>query len=69
MESWIVCIEYNAHWVYIENKATDKTRPCNVKDVVYELPDKLWNVDTTFGRDENFINHPENLPTILLNAN
>ena len=40
---------------------------CNVKNIVHELPVKLWNVDTKFCRTGKFINHPENLPTILLN--
>ena len=45
----IVCIECNGHYLHIENQATGKTRPCNVKDVVHQPPDELWNVDTTFG--------------------
>ena len=34
----IVCIEHNRHYLHIENQATRKTRPCNVKDVVHEPP-------------------------------
>ena len=41
----IVCAEHNGHYVYIENQATGKTRFCNVKDIVHELPVELWNVD------------------------
>ena len=62
----IVCIEHNGHYLHIENQVTGKTRPCNVKDVC-KLPVDLWNVDTTFGRAEKFINHL-NLTTILLNT-
>ena len=61
-----VCIKCNRHQLHIENKATGKTKPCNVKDVVPEPPVKLSNVDTMFGRAEKFINHPANLPTITL---
>ena len=56
----------NGHYLHIENQATGKTRPCNVKDVVHKLPVELWNVDTMFGRAGKFINHPRNLPTIPL---
>ena len=35
---------------------------------MHELPVELWNVDRKFGRTGKFINHPENLPTIPLNA-
>ena len=65
----IVCIAHIRHCLHIENQATGKTRPCNVKDVVYELPVELWNVDSTFGRAGKFKNHPANLPTIPLNTN
>ena len=64
----IVCIEHNGYYLHIENQATGKTRPCNVKDVVHKLPVKLWNVDTTFHRAGKFIKYPANLPTILLNT-
>ena len=49
----IICIEYNGQYLHIENQPTGKTRPCNVKDVVHELPFELWNVDTKFGRAGN----------------
>ena len=65
----IICIEHSGHYFYIENQATGKTRPCNVKDVVHELPVEQWNVYAKFSRDWKFINHPETLPTILLNTN
>ena len=45
----IVCIEHNGNYLHIENQATGKTRPCNVKDIVHELPVELWNVETKFG--------------------
>ena len=57
----IVCMECNRYYHNIENQATGKTRPCNVKDIVHVLPVKLWNVDTKFGRAGKFINHPTNL--------
>ena len=62
----IVSIGCNRHYLYIENQASGKTRPCSMKDVVHKLPVHLWNIDTTFGRDGKFINHPTNLPTIPL---
>ena len=37
----IVCIEHSIYYLHIENQATGKTRPWNVKDVVHEPPDKL----------------------------
>ena len=46
-------MECNTHYLNIENQVTGKTRSCNVKDVVDELPDELWNVDTKFGRAGN----------------
>ena len=64
----IVHIEHNGHYLHIENQATGKTRLCNLKDVVYELPVELWNVNTTFGRAGKFINLPANVPTIPLNT-
>ena len=45
----IAYIEHG-HYLYIENKATGKTRPCNVKDILHELPVELWNVNTKCGR-------------------
>ena len=59
----VVCIEHNRHYRHIGNQATVITRPCNVKDIVHELP-----VDTKFGRAGKFINHPANLLTIPLNT-
>ena len=64
----IVSIECGGHYLLIENQATGKTRPYNVKDVVYEPLVDLWNIDTIFGRAEKIINHPANLPTIPLNT-
>ena len=64
----IVCTECNGHYVHIENQATGKMRPYNVKDIVHKLSVKLWNVDTMFGRGGKFIDHPANLPTIPLNT-
>ena len=61
----IVCIEHSRHYLHIENQATGKTGPCNVKDA---SPAELWNIDTMFGRAGKFINHPTNLPTIPLNT-
>ena len=58
----IVCIEHNGHYLHIENQATGKTRPCNVKIIVYEPPVDLWNVDTKFDRGGKFVNHLANLP-------
>ena len=63
----IVHIECNRHYLHIENQATGKTRPCNVKDVVHKQPGKLWNDETMFGRAGKFINHPSDLPIIPLN--
>ena len=37
----IVCTDPNRHYLHIENEATGKTRPCNVKDVVHKLPVNL----------------------------
>ena len=53
----------------MENQATGKTKPCNVKDDAHELPVKLWNVDTKFARVWKCINHPVNLSIIPLNTN
>ena len=55
----IVHIECNRHHLHIENQATGKTRPCNIKDAVHEPPAKLWNVEKT---------HLANLPTLTLNT-
>ena len=46
----IVHVEFNRNYLHIEKQATGRTRPCNVMDIVHELPVKLWNVDATFGR-------------------
>ena len=62
----IVCIEHNGHSLHIENKATGKTRSCNIKDIVLEPPVQFWNIDIKFSRAGKYINHPENLPTITL---
>ena len=40
----IVCIEFNRHYLHIENQAKGKTRPCNVKDVVHKPPVKSWKI-------------------------
>ena len=63
----IVCIEHNGHYLHIENQATEKTRSCNVKDIVLERPVEFWNIDTQFSRVGKYINHPDNLRTIMLN--
>ena len=41
----IVHIEYSGHYLHIDNQATGKTSPCNVKDVVLKPPVELWNID------------------------
>ena len=71
MESYLqdCLIEDNRHYLHIENQATGKTRPCNVKHIVDKWPVEMWNVDTMFGRAGKFINHPAILPTIPLNTN
>ena len=63
----IVHIECNGHYLHIENQATEKTRSCNVNDIVLEPPVEFWNTDTQFGRARKYINHPANLPTIMFN--
>ena len=63
----IVQIEHNRHFLLIENQATRKVQSCNMKDVVLEPPVEFCNIDTKFGRDRKYINHPVNLPTITLN--
>ena len=70
MESWLQVfhIEHNGHYLHIENQATGKTSPFNIKDIIHTLPVKLWNIDTMFGKVQKFINHPANLPTIPLNT-
>ena len=44
----------------------EKTRSCNVKDVVLKPPVELSNINMQFGRAGRYINHPANLPTITL---
>ena len=34
----IVYIEYDGHFIHIENQATGKIRSCNVKDIILEPP-------------------------------
>ena len=63
----IVCIKHERHYLHIENQATGKTRSCNVKDIVLEPPVEFWNIDTQFSKAGKYINHPANLPTIMLN--
>ena len=63
----IVHIEHHGHYLHLENEATWKTRSCNVKDIVHELPVEFWNINTPFGRAGRYINHPVNLLTIILN--
>ena len=67
METRIVHIEHNGHYLHIENQATGKTRSSNIKDILLEPALKFWNIDTLFGRAGRYINHPANLPTITLN--
>ena len=70
VESWLQDCLHRVHWTLSThgNQATGKTRSCNVKDVVREMPARLLNVDTAFGRAGKFINHPANFPTIPLNT-
>ena len=63
----IVCIEHGGHYLHIKNQASGKTRSCNVKDIVLEPPVEFWNIDTQFARAGKYINHPANLPIIMLN--
>ena len=63
----IVRIEHNRHYIHIENQATDRTRTCNIKDIILEPPVEFWNIDTQFGRASHYVNHPSNLPMIQLN--
>ena len=62
----IVQIECNGHFLHFENQATGKVRSCNMQDVVLEPPVEFWNIDTQFGRDGKYVNHPAKLPTISL---
>ena len=62
----IVQIEYDGHFLHIENQAMGKVQSCNVKDIVFEPPVEFWNVDTQFGRAGKYVNHTTNLPTISL---
>ena len=68
METWIqnFHIEHNGQYLRIENQATEKTRSCNIKDVVLKPPVELWNINTQFGRAGRYNNHPANVPTITL---
>ena len=58
----IVCMECSRHYLQIENQATGKSRPCNVKDIVHELPVDLWNVDTMLDRAGKFRNSSHKSP-------
>ena len=40
----IVCIDSNGHYLHIENQATGKTKPCNVKDAVHKELEKLKTI-------------------------
>ena len=64
MESWLqdCLIECNGYYLNIENQATGKTRPFNVKDAVHEPPVELWNVDTMFGRTEKIYKSSDKSP-------
>ena len=62
-----VPIECDGHYPHIESQSTEKTRSCNIKDVVLEPPVEFWNITTQFGRAGKYISHPANLPTITLN--
>ena len=63
----IVCIECDKHYLHIENQASGKTRSCNIKDIVLEPQVEFWHINTELGRAGKYINHPANLPTIMLN--
>ena len=67
-KSWyrIVHMEHNRHYFHIKNQATGKTQSCNVKEVVYVQPVRLWSIDTQSGRAGKSINHFTNLPIITL---
>ena len=62
-----VHIEHDIHYLHIENQPTGKIRSCNVKDIVHKPPIEFWNIDIQFGRARKYINHPANLPPIMLN--
>ena len=49
----IVHIEYNRHYLHIENQAMGKTRSCKVRDVVHEPPIEFCNIDTQLEELEN----------------
>ena len=63
----IVCSEHDRHHLKIENQVTGKKRSCNIKDIVLKPPVEFWNISTQFSRAGKYINHPVNLPTIMLN--
>ena len=63
----IVHIQHDGHYLHIENQATGKTKSSNVKDIVLEPLVEFWNIDTQSDRAWKYINHPTNLPTIMLN--
>ena len=62
----IVRIEFNGHFIHIENQATGKTQSCNITNIILEPPIEFWNIDTQFSRASQYINYPANLPTIQL---
>ena len=39
----IVLIEWDGHYLHIENQNMGKTRLCNVKNVIHEPPNEFWN--------------------------
>ena len=59
-------MEHNGHYLHTGKPPTGKTRPCNVKDIVPELPVELWNISTKFDRAGKFMNNPANLPATPL---
>ena len=63
----IVYIECNGYYLHIKNQATGRTRSYNIKDIVHKPPIEFWNINTQIGRAGKYINHPANLPTIMLN--
>ena len=48
----IVCIKH------VKIRLLEKTRSCNVKDVVLKPTVELWNIDMQFGRAGRYISHP-----------
>ena len=70
VERWLQDCPHRVQWTLPPHRKPSyrKNGTLQVKDVVHELPVKLWNVDTTFGRAGKFINDPANLPTICLNT-